>query len=682
MIRRFGLAALLFATAIGSLLTSGAVAQNPSEVYTDPDGRFSVPVPATWSLEALSNRLVLVDPYGDLTVTILVAEAKDARAGIDATWEIVRPGFAETPVPGGDQDVPSSAGIDETVVVTYDGGETSGQILQAFAQRVGNHVYVLIFEGSIDAAVRRNAQIQIIASDFAMSGQEDLVISGADVNLFEGALVNEFESFVDDLLIQLEVPGGSVVIVQNGAIVYSNGFGVKELGSDEPVTANTLMMIGSTTKSFTTLMMATMVDEGLFDWNTPVVEILPSFELGNPELTAQVTMENLVCACTGVPRRDLEFVFNAHELTAEGAVRSLADFTPFTDFGETFQYSNQLVAAAGFIAPIAGGGVYGDLDEAFAYELQHRVLDPLGMDRTTLSFADVVNDSDVATPHGFVLDGTYAPIPLSTEALIEPIKPAGSLWSSANELGDYLILQLNEGVAADGVEIVSAENLRHTWEPQVEISAGVSYGLGWIIEDVGGLQTIGHDGNTLGFTSALRFAPDANVGVAVLSNGQAANLFNETVSQRLLELLFDLPPASIEGVDFLIESSEEAVAAFLDSVGDRPSLAEVNGVLGTYSNDVLGDVELEWSDGLGWQLDAGEFRSELRPVIDVASDVPIAIFFDGPLAGLTIEFEVSDADRPTFEIDVLSDQYLFEVVELQPLELDPEATPIASSVAA
>src|SRR5690606_10482055 len=142
--------------------------------------------------------------------------------------------------------------------------------------------------------------------------------------------------------------------------------GTRDPATGEPLTPDTHMMIGSIGKTMTTMLMATLVDDGLMQWDTPVVEILPEFEVADPTLTEQMTVRNLVCACTGVPRRDLELLFNANELSAEEIVESLATFEFFTDFGEAFQYSNQMVATGGYVAAAAAGGEYGNLYDAYA----------------------------------------------------------------------------------------------------------------------------------------------------------------------------------------------------------------------------------------------------------------------------------------------------------------------------
>ncbi len=657
-------------------------AQEGSTEYEDPAGRYSIPVPVNWTVEEHDGYIALVDPDGDLTFSVVVVEGEDAREGIEAAWMVVDPAFDSEPVPGTDQDFPAMNGIDETVVLTYDLGETSGQIVQAIAQRVGTVNYVLLIEGSLDAAVRRNSQVQLIASGFVVGEQDTVDLSGAAPAEFDEEMAETFTTFVDSLLTRGELPGASVVVVQNGEVVFAEGFGVKSLDGSDPVTADTLMMVGSVAKSFTTTMMASMVDEGLFTWDTPVVDILPTFTFSNPELTAEITMRDLVCACTGVPRRDLELIFNANELTAEELILSLADFDVFTEFGEAFQYSNQMVAAGGYIAAYAAGGIYGDLDDGYAQELQRRVLDPSGMERTTLSFINASLDPDVASPHGLNLDGEFHPGSFATEAILEPAKPSGTLWSTANELGNYLIMQLNEGAGLDGEIVASPESLGETRKPAIEVTSTVDYGLGWFVEESKGLQIINHGGNTFGFTSHLAFLPDADLGIAVLINAQAANGFGEALQARLLELVYDLPEEIEAQVDQFLEPAATPVSgetADEDTYGAMPSYDEVASLLGRYADSRLGEIELRWSDAYGLLLDAGEFVSILRPLTGDGAVLGDYILFDGPGIGATITVETSEGGEVQIVISLGTDRYVFEPVEPAPSASPvPAATPEAA----
>src|SRR5690606_25192860 len=126
--------------------------------------------------------------------------------------------------------------------------------------------------------------------------------------------------------------------------------------------------------------------------------VLPQFAVADPELTETMAVRHLVCACSGVPRRDLELAFHYGHLTAEDIVESLRSFEFFTPFGEAFQYSNQLVATGGYVAAAADGAAFGELFEGYAASLERRVLKPIGTNDPTLSIDQVVSRGEYAFP--------------------------------------------------------------------------------------------------------------------------------------------------------------------------------------------------------------------------------------------------------------------------------------------
>lgn len=542
------------------------------------------------------------------------------------------PGFALRP--NDVQRPPSEPGVEATVVTNYESGE---RVYQGFGRRHGGSAYLLLIDADLAAAQRRGAQINIVATGFEIGGLEQADLTDAPPKPVDSAMLDELETFTENALDEFGIPGAAVVVVQDGEVVYTGGFGVREMGGDAPLTPDTPMMIGSTGKSLTTMLMATLVDEGLMTWDTPVQEVLPEFRVADPELSRTMTLRNLVCACSGVPRRDLEFLFNGDTLTAEDTVASLRTFEFFTDFGEAFQYSNQLVGTGGYTAAAADGAPYGELFGGYARSLQRRVLDPIGMTDTTLSFAEVEAAGDAAAPHTSTLDNLYEPIPLDFERLLLPVAPAGSHWSTARDLARYLQTELALGVAPSGERVVSEKNLRTTWEPQVPVSADTDYGLGWFVEDYRGLRLVHHGGNTLGFTSDLAFLPERGLGVVVLTNGQYTNVFNEAVRERLFELAFGQPARVGETVAFAAEQARTALEEFREKLREVDTGA-VTPFAGRYRNGALGEVVLAVRGG-GLTLDAGEFASALRPVVDDAGRPDGYILFGAPLAGLPVRLE-------------------------------------------
>lgn len=624
-------------------------------LYEDPSGRFTVPVPASWRVESAAGFVVLRDPEDAIKVYVVVVPGESAEEAIAAAWAVAEPSFSLAPA--GATELPSVPGIDETISVSYDAGDQ--RIVETIGQRVDDQVYVLLFDASMDAVVRRSPQLQIIQTGFTIAGTEQADLANVRPATLTPELLGELEDYISEALEQAHIPGAAVAIVQDGQVAYLKGFGVRELGKDDPVTPDTLMMIGSATKSMTTMMMATLVDEQLMQWDTPAVDVLPTFAVSDPGLTRKITMGNLVCACTGVPRRDLEFLFNASSLTAEDIVASLRSLQFFTGFGEAFQYSNQMVATGGYLAGLAGSGRAGDLYGGYLEQMQQRVLDPIGMSHTTFAFEEVAASPDHATPHGLNATYEYSPLPLSVEQVVIPVAPAGGLWSTARDMARYLITELNEGVNPDGDRVLSAESLRTTWDPQVAVSADTSYGLGWYVDEYKGLQLLHHQGNTAGFTTELAFLPQSDLGIVVLANARASNHFNQAVRFRLFELAFGLPTEHDAQFRFALESMAQMAQDMNAELQPGVDAEQVAPFLGSFTNQALGDITLSMA-GDRLVLDAGEFAFELRPRVDETGATDYVA--DGPpLAGRSFELRPGSGPgaEPTVVLLWLPDDYTF-----------------------
>ena len=137
--------------------------------------------------------------------------------------------------------------------------------------------------------------------------------------------------------------------------MFEGGLGVKTLGRPDPVDADTLFLAASNTKAMTTLLLAELVDEkqvalgpagdgglsGASDW-------------ADAETTRQVLVKHLLCACTGLPRQDFEWLFNYATATPASSLASLAAMQPTSRFGEVYQYSNVMAGRRRLCRRIAG----------------------------------------------------------------------------------------------------------------------------------------------------------------------------------------------------------------------------------------------------------------------------------------------------------------------------------------
>lgn len=640
-----------------SILDPAAPADAASNEYVDPNDLFSAPVPTNWMAQPEEGYVRLVSPNDGIVIYLLTVEAESGEAAIEAGWQMVDPAFArpidETFTP------PATGGVEAVTVINYEFDEETNRFYQAMARLYDGVYYLLLVDGNIADIQQRQAQITIIDSGYTIRALEEADLTGAEP-LPVSEVIPELEAFIQEGLTQFGIPGAAVAVVQNGDVAYSQGFGVTELGGDTPITPQTHMMIGSTGKSLTTMLMGTLVDEGKMQWETPAVEVLPQFAVSDPELTQSITLRNLVCACTGVPRRDFELFFNADELSAEEIVQSLATFEFFTDFGEAFQYSNQLVGTGGYAAAAADGADFGNLFDGYQQSLQDNVLMPIGMENTTISFEQVRQRDNYALPHSLGLDGAYEPLPLEYEEILVPIAPAGAHWSTLDDMTRYLLTELAVGVAPDGARVISEENLRETWQPKVPVSADIDYGLGWFVGDYRGLQLIDHGGNTLGFTSSFGFLPEVELGIIVLSNSQGANYFTESVRARLLELLFAQEAEAAANMQFAYEQLQNQLD-ITSRLRDAVDPATVEPYLHTFSNPALGALELRL-EGDSLIADVGEFAVPLLPLVEEDEPDTLAGYLatEAPITGLLFELTENEDGAPVVTFGEGAVAYTFE----------------------
>jgi CubicO group peptidase (beta-lactamase class C family) len=655
-----GLRAVIALMAAAMLVLLPVSAQD-GETYTEPGGRWSAPLPTNWTAEEIDADTVLFNtPEGDFKVYIVVTEAGNDEEIAAASWARVNPDFdleydeddvmvLEDQVLLGEYDAGS--------LITYaDGRGEDGAVVQAAMSTFNGVTYVTLIDTNITALQRRAAQFQTLASGFLPTDMAEDDLSESGVVEFDAAFFEALAAFADDARTQLDVNGVSFAIVRDGEVVYSTGIGqTAEDGAE--VTASTRMMIGSTTKTMTTLLMAQAVDEGAFSWDTPVVEVDPDFAVASDEITQQLTMANLVCACTGVPRRDYEMIYNG-DLTADDILGQLRTFQFFTDFGEAFQYSNQLVAAGGYETARALDPETEDLFASYDALMQARIFEPVGMTRTTFDFDAVQADPDHATPYGGALL-EYVPITVDAERFLLAVAPAGALWSTADDMGSYLATVALGGVTPEGERIVSEENLLHTQQPGVAIDANTAYGLGWILGESKGIPLRSHDGNTLGFSASMSYMPEQGIGIVVLVNQQGSAV-PTLVMQRFYELALGVEEGDAVGLlEFLVAQQEEAVAEAEGKLEETIDAEVITPYLGTFSNEVLGTITLAQAEDGTVTYDAGEFVSDVWASADENTGEITYLLAEPPLAGERVQLTTAEDGTLTITIGVGLTEYVF-----------------------
>ena len=186
--------------------------------------------------------------------------------------------------------------------------------------------------------------------------------------------MTQMEKTIAKLMEDYNVAGMSVALIKNGELVSIEGYGKRNVEEDLPMTGDTVLPIGSITKTFTSLALAMLADEGKLDWDAPVIKYIPWLRLNNQELTENVTARDLMCHRTGTPKYDLQAIYAATD-DKEKMVRSLEYLQTFAPFRTAFMYSNQMVSLAGYLVDVLSGKSYEDF-------VRERIFAPLGMIRS------------------------------------------------------------------------------------------------------------------------------------------------------------------------------------------------------------------------------------------------------------------------------------------------------------
>jgi CubicO group peptidase (beta-lactamase class C family) len=292
-------------------------------------------------------------------------------------------------------------------------------------------------------------------------------------------------------------------------------------------------------------------------------------------------------------------------------MKKLSTIQPTTGFGQTFQYSNQLAAAAGYVAGYALEPSR-PLREAYDRAMQRWVFAPLGMRSTTFEYARALRGNH-ATGHTWSIPKRGQTAVIDGPGLYratDPIRPAGGAWSNVDDLIQYVQLELDGGVARSGQRLLSEANLLKRRDAYVAIAQDVHYGIGLVVDRSNGTPVIGHDGYTFGYHSRMRWLPEHGVGAVFLSNADAGDVLGEAFERYLLELLFDAEPKAQAQLSERRAFLRGQLDDLLKQIVIPTDPAAAAGLAAHYQSDDLGTLDVEHV-GAATIFDFGEWKSEV-----------------------------------------------------------------------
>ncbi len=442
-----------------------------------------------------------------------------------------------------------------------------------------------------------------------------LIVSGVS----RAAPPADLDARINAKMKELGVPGMAVSIVEDGKVVVAHGYGVRKLGSNDAVDADTIFPIGSVSKAFTSAALAVLVDQGKIGWDDKVIDHLPDFRMYDAWVTREMTIRDLLVhrSGLGLGAGDLMFVPRTSRSRAD-TVHALRYIKPATSFRSGYAYDNVLYVVAGQLIEAVTG-------QDWEHFVRENVFKPAGMSHSTSDTESRFANANRVHPHAR-LDGAihgmgHQEMLDETQSLVATsVAPAGGVASSANDMARWIQVQLAHG-AAPGADdaaprIFSEAQSKEMWEPQVLMPISPypgtladatpqfsAYALGWDVQDYRGVKVLQHGGAVFGAQALIALVPGRNLGIALEINCEDSvvmvGLLNELLDHYLGE-----PKRDWIGdfATFKKNRMEAGVKALDESksgkVNSKPSLP-LAGYAGIYVDPWYGQIRIDRKkDGL------------------------------------------------------------------------------------
>lgn len=357
---------------------------------------------------------------------------------------------------------------------------------------------------------------------------------------FSQSAVNEknIDKKLKELQEATQTVGFSVAIVKGNEVIYSKGFGYKDLDKKLKVDENTLFPIGSTSKAFTTALLGIMEEEKGLKFTDSPKKYLPELEFFNEELNNKITILDMVSHRTGLPRHDLSWYLFPTE-SKDSLLARVKYQEPFTGIRQQWFYNNFMYLAQGLITEKLTGKSWED-------NIRERFFKPLNMLTSNLTIKELEAAANVSK--GYALEN-FEKNNLTPYYNIAAVSPAGSINSSVNEMANWLKVWLNEGKFND-TQVLPKKYVEKAINPLMLVGNGIadkqfpdqhlnSYGFAWFTSSYKGHYRLEHGGNIDGFSANVAFFPTDKIGIVVLSNQNGSalpTLVRNAISDEILNL--------------------------------------------------------------------------------------------------------------------------------------------------
>ncbi|WP_047245748.1 serine hydrolase domain-containing protein [Maribacter thermophilus] len=347
-------------------------------------------------------------------------------------------------------------------------------------------------------------------------------------------LLVDDEEFIAEYIIENNIPGLSIAIVENSELVYSKGFGVKNSSTQEKVTNETLFQAASLSKSLTGALILKNVEKQKINLDTPVNRYLTNWKLESKSKgnKFEPTVFQLLTHTGGT---------NIHGFRGYKSTKTPPDLLSILN-GEVFLEPKIVVKKKPNTEFDYSGGGYVVLQKAlidinnkgFNEQMNEEILQPCGM---VSSFYSVnLNESQLSQ---IAIGHKKNATPLESDYFLYPQYAAGGLWSTPSEIAKFLIA-IQNSINSDNTEnLLSKQSIKRLLErPTLETGKRPTYGLGFgfkIDSTTNEIISLRHSGANVGYSCFMEASRDGKYAYIIMSNRDFAKLSG--IRQRILDHL-------------------------------------------------------------------------------------------------------------------------------------------------
>ncbi len=490
----------------------------------------------------------------------------------------------------------------------------------------------------------------------------------------------KLDDLIQNTLKTFDVPGISVGIIKDGKVIYSKGFGVRSLTTNQKMTDETLVGIASNSKGFTATALAILADEGKLKFDDKVSKYIPEFQMNDAYVSQEITIKDLIThrAGLGLGQGDLMFFPEGGPFTVNDIIHNVRYLKPDHSFRTTLEYNNVMFIVAGEVIHRISG-------LSWAEFIEQRILKPVGMNSSYGSYsrAKAANVPNIIDAHAPV-DGKVIQVPHDWN---ETGNAAGGIISNIRDMSTWAEFLINGFMTKDGKKLVTDKNIQQLWNLQISTPVPLKnaydsnfggYGLGWFIADVKGHKQVYHTGGLIGTVTQFTLIPDMKLGIVVLTNQQSGAAFS-AITNTIKESYLGMPEKDwvklygerMTKVNADYDKGKKEVFAKSENFKkDKNCQIKNEQIVGTYTDPWFGDVMIS-NDGKTLRIfckNSPRLKGELLPY---SSNVMIAKWDDRSYdADAFVNFNLDENGKATgMKLKPISDvtdfSFDFEDLDLQ-----------------